>query len=105
MDTLQKAGAPAGMVSQGADLNASAHLKSRHFYQDTQYWEAERGVKATEWVEGESVSWSIPAKMSGTPIAFGKYSNIGEDNAYVFGDLLGLTTAEIAELEQAGVIY
>lgn len=105
MDTLQQAGVPAGIISQGTDLNASAHLKSRNFYQDTQYWEAERGVKATEWVEGESVSWSIPAKMSGTPIAFGNYSNIGQDNAYVFGDLLGLTNAEIAELEAAGVIY
>ena len=105
MDKLQQAGVPAGLVSQGADLNASAHLKSRNFYQDTQYWEAERGIKATEWVEGESVSWSIPARMSGTPIAFGKYSNIGEDNAYVFGELLGLTHAEIAELEDAGVIY
>ena len=105
MVTLQQAGVPAGIVSQGTDLNDSAHLQSRNFYQDTQYWEAERGVKATEWVEGESVSWSIPAKMSGTPIAFGKYSNIGEDNAYVFGELLGLTDGEIAELETAGVIY
>ena len=105
MDSLQQAGVPAGIVSQGADLNDSEHLQSRDFYQDTQYWEAERGIKATEWVEGESVSWSIPAKMSGTPIAFGKYSNIGEDNAYVFGELLGLTAAEIAELEEAGVIY
>ena len=105
MDTLQQAGVPAGIVSQGADLNSNSHLKSRNFYQDTQYWEAERGVKATEWVEGESVSWSIPAKMSGTPIAFGNYSNIGQDNTYVFGDLLGLTTSEIADLEAAGVIY
>ncbi len=105
MDSLQQSGVPAGIVSQGADLNESRHLNSRDFYQDTQYWEAERGIKATEWVEGESVSWSIPAKMSGTPIAFGKYSNIGEDNAYVFGELLGLTPAEIAELEEAGVIY
>lgn len=105
MRSLQQAGVPAGIVSQGADLNESSHLESRNFYQDTQYWEAERDVKATEWVEGESVSWSIPAKMSGTPIAFGKYSNIGEDNAYVFGELLGLTDAEIAELEEAGVNY
>ena len=105
MRNLQQAGVPAGIVSQGADLNESVHLESRNFYQDTQYWEAERGVKATEWVEGESVSWSIPAKMSGTPIAFGKYSNIGEDNAYVFGELLGLANTEIAKLEEAGVIY
>ena len=90
MEKLQAAGVPAGMVSQGQDLNENAHLKSREFYQDTQYWEAERGVKATEWTEGESVSWSIPARMSETPIPFGKYSNIGEDNGYVFGQLLGM---------------
>ena len=105
METLQAAGVPAGMVSQGQDLNANAHLKSREFYQDTQYWEAERGVKATEWTEGESVSWSIPAKMSATPIPFSKYSNIGEDNAYVFGQLLGMPDDEIERLESEGVIY
>ena len=105
MDALQAAGVSAGIVSQGQDLHDSAHLQSRGFYQDTQYWEAERGVKATEWTEGESVSWSIPAKLSGTPIAFGKYSNIGEDNGYVFGELLGLSDGEIGELEGAGVIY
>ena len=105
MEILQAAGAPAGMVSQGEDLNGSAHLKSRGFYQDTRYWEAERGVKATEWTEGESVSWTIPARMSGTPIEFGRYSNIGEDNAYVFGELLGMPSAEIQRLEEAGVIY
>ncbi len=105
MDTLQAAGVPAGIVSQGQDLHDSRHLKSRNFFQDTRYWEAERGIKATEWVEGESVSWTIPARMSETPIAFGKYSNIGEDNSYVFGELLGMPAEEIATLEAAGVIY
>lgn len=105
MERLQSAGVPAGIVSQGRDLHDSEHLQSRSFYQETRYWEAERGVKATEWTEGESVSWSIPARMSETPIAFGKYSNIGEDNAYVFGELLGMPAGEIARLENAGVIY
>ena len=105
MDALQAAGVPAGIVSQGQDLHDSAHLQSRRFYQDTQYWEAERGVKATEWAEGESVSWSIPARMSETPIAFGEYRNIGADNAYVFGELLGMPAGELARLEDAGVIY
>ena len=105
MDALQTAGVPAAIVSQGRDLHDSAHLQSRDFYRDTQYWEAERGVKATEWVEGESVAWSIPARMSETPIAFGEYHNIGADNDYVFGQLLGMPAAEIARLEAAGVIY
>ena len=105
MELLQANGVPAGIVAQGQDLHDSKHLQSRNFYQETRYWEAERGVKATEWTEGDSVSWSIPARMSETPIAFGKYSNIGEDNAYVFGELLGMPTEEIARLESAGVIY
>ncbi len=105
MGALQAAGVPAGLVAQGQDLHDSRHLQSRKFYQDTRYWEAERGVKATEWAEGESVSWSIPARLSETPIAFGEYRNIGADNAYVFGELLGLPSAEIARLEEGGVIY
>ena len=105
MDALQAAGLPAGIVSQGQDLHDSKHLQSRSFYQETRYWEAQRDVKATEWTEGESVSWSIPARMSETPISFGKYSNIGEDNAYVFGELLGMPAEEIERLESAGVIY
>jgi benzylsuccinate CoA-transferase BbsF subunit len=105
MDKLQSAGVPAGMVSQGKDLHDNKHLKSRGFYQDTRYWEAQRGVKATEWEEGDSVSWTIPARMSGTPIEFGAYSNIGDDNAYVFGELLGMPVSEIQRLEDAGVIY
>ena len=105
MDTLQTAGVPAAIVSRGQDLHDSLHLQSRNFYQDTRYWAAERGVKATQWVEDESLSWSIPAQMSETPIAFGEYRNIGADNDYVFGHLLGLPPAEIARLEEAGVIY
>ena len=105
MSLLQNQGIPAGIVAQGEDLHDSKHLQSRTFYRETQYWEAQRGVKATEWPEGESVSWSIPARMSETPISFGKYSNIGEDNAFVFGELLGMSPAEIQELEASGVIY
>ena len=105
MSLLQSKGVPAGIVAQGEDLHDSKHLQSRGFYQETRYWEAQRGVKATEWAEGESVSWSIPARMSETPISFGKYSNIGDDNCYVFGELLGMPRVEIEQLEAAGVIY
>ena len=105
MDTLQTAGVPAAIVSQGQDLHDSPHLQARNFYQETPYWTAERGVPADQWVEDASLSWAIPAKMSATPIAFGEYRNIGADNDYVFGHLLGLPPAEIARLTKAGVIY
>ena len=105
MAKLQAAGVPAGMVSQGDDLRRSEHLKARNFYRETPYYTAQRGVSADQWERGEGVAWSSPARMSGTPVEFGEYHNIGEDNQYVFGELLGLPAAEIARLAEAGVIY
>lgn len=105
MDTLQQAGVPASIVSQGQDLHDSEHLKARDFYRETNYYVAERGTHASQWDEGPSLSWSMPFSMSKTPVEFGNYSNIGEDNSYVFGDLLGLSPTEIARLSEQEVIY
>ncbi len=105
MEKLQSAGVPAGIVSQGDDLFRSEHLNARNFYQETPYYLAERGTPATEWQRGDGIAWSSPARMSKTPMEFGNYSNIGEDNHYVFGELLGLPPPEIQRLAEAGVIY
>jgi crotonobetainyl-CoA:carnitine CoA-transferase CaiB-like acyl-CoA transferase len=105
MDKLQQAGVPASIVSQGQDLHDSEHLKARDFYRDTNYYVAERGTHASQWEEGSSISWSMPFSMSKTPVEFGKYTNIGEDNSYVFGELLGLSPEEIVRLSEKEVIY
>ena len=105
MDKLQQAGVPASIVSQGQDLHDSEHLKSKDFYRDTNYYVAERGTHASQWKEGSSISWSMPFSMSKTPVEFGKYTNIGEDNSHGFGELLGLSAAEIARLSEKEVIY
>lgn len=105
MDKLQQAGVPASIVSQGQDLHDSKHLKARDFYRDTNYYVAERGTHASQWEEGSSIAWSMPFSMSKTPVEFGKYTNIGEDNSYVFGELLGLSPEEIARLSEKEVIY
>ena len=105
MDKLQQAGVPASIVSQGQDLHDSEHLKSKDFYRDTNYYVAERGTHASQWEEGSSIAWSMPFSMSKTPVEFGKYTNIGEDNSHVFGELLGLSVAEIAQLSEKEVIY
>ena len=105
MTKLQQAGVPASIVSQGQDLHDSEHLKSRGFYRDTNYYVAERGEHASKWEEGPSLSWSMPFSMSKTPVEFGKYSNIGEDNSYVFGELLGMSPTEITRLSEKEVIY
>ena len=105
MQELQQAGVAASLVSQGQDLYESPHLKSRDFYRDTSYYLAERGKAASEWQEGSSLSWTTPVRLSETPMEYGHYSNIGEDNPYVFGQLLGMSDGEIGRLAAEGVIY
>ena len=60
---------------------------------------------ASEWEEGSGIGWASPAHLSGTPMEYGHYSNIGEDNAYVFGELLGMEEEDISRLASEGVIY
>ncbi len=105
METLQQAGVAASIVSQGQDLYNSPHLKARDFYHSTRYYEAERGTAASQWKEGGSIAWSIPAHLSETPAELGHYSNIGEDNPYVFQELLGLPRQEFDRLCSDEVIY
>jgi len=104
MEKMQQAGVAASVVAQGRDLYESLHLKSRGFYQKTKYYEAERGKVASEWKEGTSIAWSTPVRLSETPMEFGQYSNIGEDNPYVFGELLGISSGEIERLRAEEVI-
>ncbi|MCH7605855.1 MAG: CoA transferase [Chloroflexi bacterium] len=105
MDKVQQAGVPASIVSQGRDLQESPHLKAREFYRETNYYQAERGTEASQWQEGSSIGWSMPMRMSETPVEFGKYSNIGEDNGYVFGQLLGMDPQEVARLVDEQVVF
>ena len=96
---------PASIVSQGQDLFYSEHLKARGFYESSTYYVAERGTPAWEWKKGDSVAWTTPAKLSETPMEFGPYSNIGEDNDYVFQEILGMPEAEVRRLEENGALY
>ena len=105
MEKLQQAGVPASIVSQGHDLHDSPHLKAREFYRPSKYYQAERGILADQWKEGDSLSWTMPSRMSETPMGFGHYSNIGEDNPYVFGELLGIPPDEIDRLTTEEVMF
>ncbi len=105
METLQRAGVAAGIVSQGQDLYDSPHLKARDFYHPTRYYEAQRGTAAAHWKEGQGITWAVPVHLSQTPRQMGSYSNIGEDNSYVFGELLGLGQQEFERLSREEVIY
>ena len=105
MERLQQEGVPASIVSQGDDLYASEHLKARDFYRPTPSYVAERGTPAWEWEKRDSLAWSSPVRMSETPMEFGNYSNVGEDDDYVFREILGMPESEIESLMENGALY
>ena len=105
MTRLQEAGVSASIVSQGKDLHESAHLKARGFYQPTPYYLADRGNPAYQWERLEGIAGANPPKMSETPMDFGHYSNIGEDNDYVFKEILGMSQVEVDRFTENQSLY
>ena len=105
MERMQREGVPASVVSQGDDLFASEHLKAREFYRQTPYYVAERGTPAWEWEKRDSLAWSSPVRLSETPMEFGPYSYVGEDNDYVFREILGMPESRIEALKEDGSLY
>jgi crotonobetainyl-CoA:carnitine CoA-transferase CaiB-like acyl-CoA transferase len=99
MAELQKAGVPAGLCQTAADRcdrdPQLAHLE----------WLTEvPGTRIGTWPIAE-----LPVKMSGARATVGGAlgrgaPGYGEDNDYVYGELLGLSAGEIADLAASGVI-
>jgi crotonobetainyl-CoA:carnitine CoA-transferase CaiB-like acyl-CoA transferase len=96
MAILQHGRVAAGVVSNGADLCArDPHLQARGFW------------PAVRLPDGETTQVSgVPAKLSRTPGAVRTVApEIGDDNDYVLGELLGLSRAERDELIAAGAVW
>ena len=99
MTELQRAGVPAG-VCQTAEDRCEADPQLDHLGWLTELRQSEIGV----WPLME-----FPVEMTATPAYAGGIvdraaPNYGEDNDYVFGEILGLTAAEVAELRGTQVI-
>ena len=105
MIRMQEAGVPASIVSQGKDLYESEHLKARDFYRSTPFYLAERERPAYEWDGKEGIASANPPKLSESPMDYGDYSNIGEDNDYVFKEILGLSQTEIDRLTESQSLF
>jgi len=104
MERMQKAGIPSGIVSKGEDLASSEHLKSHDFYKETEYYAADFDKPGVKWpVAGKSPVFSEPINFSETPCAFGPMHKVGQDNNYVYGELLGMSKEEIKKLTKEGV--
>lgn len=94
MSLLQSEGIPAGIVAKGSDMMSDQHLKEREYFNITRNHQR----------YGDIPNQAIPAiKFSKTPCLFGLPPQLGEHNAYVYGELLGMTAEEIKSLSDAGV--
>ena len=94
MRILQKVDVPAGPVLDAKELLEEPHLKERRLFEMVTHPEA-----------GTHPYIGAYAKFSKTPISIRMPAPcLGEHNQYVFGELLGMSQVEMAQLEEQGII-
>ncbi|OGO01991.1 MAG: hypothetical protein A2Y90_01155 [Chloroflexi bacterium RBG_13_52_12] len=90
MSVLQKNGVSAGMVQDAADIAQDPQLKARGFF-----------------IEGGEMPFTdaSPVRMGEGGAEYKRAApSPGQDNSYVYGNLLGMSKEEIAILKEKGVI-
>ncbi len=93
-DRLQAVGVPCGMVLNAESLASDPQLKHRQHYVTLQHPDI-----------GENVVDQFGFRLSKTPGGPKRPApRVGQHNAYVFGELLGMGAEEIAKLQEEGVI-
>ena len=94
MRTLQQRGIPAGAVMNQADAFADPHIRSRQFFREA--YQADCGAHL----------YPGPLyKMSATPLGIRRGPVMfGQDNEYVYRELLGYSAEDYAAFEAAGHI-
>jgi crotonobetainyl-CoA:carnitine CoA-transferase CaiB-like acyl-CoA transferase len=91
---LQEAGVPSGIVQNSEDLANDPQLMARDFF-----------VHLKHHVLGDTISDGSPIKFSRTPTGPWKAAPLlGEDNQYVYTQLLGLTEEELSSYIRKGII-
>ena len=91
---LQEAGVPAGVVENAEDLARDPHLSARQFLFPLKHPVLGRTLNDRSPIrfgEDETVNWKAAPQL-------------GEDNQYVFRELLGLTEEEFLHYIEKGVI-
>ncbi len=98
MATLQDAGIEAAVVENIQDMmERDEQLVHRGYYVDAKHPDESVGTLRMDGV--------VP-KFSDTPGEVWRAApTIGEHNEYVFGELLGLSTKRVSELQEAGVFF
>lgn len=95
MATLQGAGIAAGVVQNAEDqMRRDRQLAARRFFEEIEHRK-----------KGTVVATGIPLGLTRTPGRSGRAgAAVGQDNDYVFGEILGMSAAEIRECVGLGAI-
>ncbi|MFC1957235.1 CaiB/BaiF CoA transferase family protein [Chloroflexota bacterium] len=94
MVLLQGQGVAAGVVQDAGDLADDPQLRARGFFVELDHPEL-----------GRTVSDATPIKLSETPARYNRAAPVkGQDNSYVYGELLGVSEDELTELRRQGII-
>ena len=96
MDSLQSQGVPAGAVLTAEDLVSDPHLQERGFFQEF------NNVHCPQL--GGRTFAGRPFRMAKIPMVIKHAAALGEHNQQVLRDLAGLSTEEIDQLQETGVI-
>jgi len=96
MGLLQKTGVPSGAVLNMKEVNLDSHLIERGFFQVIDHGEG---------IGKRPLAIHMPAQFSGIESFIHKRAPcFGQDNEYVFCELLGISKEELARLEQEKVL-
>ena len=94
MSLLQKQGVAAGVVQSARDLAQDPQLKERGFF-----------IELDHPQMGRTISGATPLRLSDTPPLYSRPAPLpGQDNNYVYGELLGLSKGDMNRLKNQGVI-
>ncbi len=94
MVQLQKQGVAAGVVQDASDLANDPQLKERGFFIELDHPEL-----------GKTISDATPIKLSDTPARYNRAAPVlGQDNDYIYHELLGMSEDELDGLRQQGII-
>jgi crotonobetainyl-CoA:carnitine CoA-transferase CaiB-like acyl-CoA transferase len=93
-NTLQTAGVPAASVRTRAAMTDDPHLRERGYL-----------VNIDHPILGGHDYFGLPIHLSDTPGRIARHAPLlGQDNSYVFGELLGLSSDEVAALTAEGIL-
>jgi benzylsuccinate CoA-transferase BbsF subunit len=94
MSWLQKNRVAAGMVQNASDLVNDPQLRARDFF-----------IKLDHPELGKTLADATPIRLSYAPAGYNRAAPTpGQDNSYVYRQLLGISEEEVAELREEGVI-